>query len=284
MDLSIIIPIYNYEDKVSSLYNKIVEEFNEIDFNIIFINNGSSDLTIDELKNIHKNNNKSVKIINFSKKYDFELSIKPAILHSRSKYTLIYDVTSNISLNYLYKLYDTIIKNQEYDFVCVNKMLTKTNIFKKTTFNIVDKLFNSKLYIEFTNCIIFKQNILNCINQNNISINDILNLGYNGYTYIVKTNKSQKISFILQKNIEKCIKYIGIFNIVLSLLIFFIYLLLSILKIIKFNYISIFLLFILLFLSIFSICISVWLKNNILNTKKYNYVIKETIGFNENYL
>ena len=36
MDLSIIIPLYNFEDKVLTLYNKIIDEFNNVDLNIIF--------------------------------------------------------------------------------------------------------------------------------------------------------------------------------------------------------------------------------------------------------
>lgn len=286
MDLSIIIPLYNFEDKVLTLYNKIIDEFNNVDLNIIFINNGSSDLTIEELKSIHKKNNKSVKIINFSKKYHIDIAIKEGILHSKSKYTAIFDVNSNISLKYLNKMYDTIIKSQEYDFVCVNKVLTKINIIKKTIFNVVDKLFNSTLNTEFTNCIIFKKDILNVINQNNINVYDVLELGYNGYIYIVKTNKSQKMKNILQNNIENCIKYIGIINLFISIIVFLIYITLSFLKIIKFNYINIFLFFIMLFLSLFSILLSFWMKRNNISSNylKRNYIIKELIGLDNDYL
>ena len=124
------------------------------------------------------------------------------------------------------------------------------------------------------------------INQNNINVNDVLELGYNGYIYIVKTNKSQKIKNILQNNIENCIKYIGIINLFISIIVFLIYITLSFLKIIKFNYISIFLFFIMLFLSLFSILLSFWMKRNNISSNylKRNYIIKELIGLDNDYL
>ena len=104
--------------------------------------------------------------------------------------------------------------------------------------------------------------------------------------YIVKTNKSQKIKNILQNNIENCIKYIGIINLFISIIVFLIYITLSFLKIIKFNYISIFLFFIMLFLSLFSILLSFWMKRNNISSNylKRNYIIKELIGLDNDYL
>ncbi len=281
MDLCIIIPLYNYEDKVLSLYNKIIDEFNNVDLNIIFINNGSTDLTIEELKSIHKKDNKRVKIINFLKEYDFDSISQEGILHSKSKYTVLYDVNSDISLKYLSKIYETILKNQEYDYVCVNKVLGRINIIKKFVFKIVDKLFNCKLNTEFSNCIIFKKDILNTLKQNNITIKETLELGFTGYIYVVKTNKSQKIKKVLKNNTLLCIKYVSIINLILSLLLFLIYLLLVFTKINKFNYLSIFLLLILIFISLISILFSLYLKKY---NSKQKYIIKEFIGINNDYL
>ena len=65
MDLNIIIPLYNYEGKLLVLYNNLIDDINGIDYNLIFINNGSTDFTLEELKNIHKKDFKRVKIIHF---------------------------------------------------------------------------------------------------------------------------------------------------------------------------------------------------------------------------
>ena len=117
MDLNIIIPLYNYEGKLLVLYNNLIDDINGIDYNLIFINNGSTDFTLEELKNIHKKDFKRVKIINFSKKCSFNEAIKAGILHSKSKLTAIFDVESNISIKYIKKMYNFIKNNEDYAYL-----------------------------------------------------------------------------------------------------------------------------------------------------------------------
>ena len=54
--ISVIIPSYNEEENIKELYERIVKVLDEIDINdyeIIFIENGSSDKSLDILKNIN---------------------------------------------------------------------------------------------------------------------------------------------------------------------------------------------------------------------------------------
>ena len=58
--ISIIIPCYNEEESVPLFYNKITEladEMNYVDFEFIFINDGSKDSTIKEIKKLNKIDN-----------------------------------------------------------------------------------------------------------------------------------------------------------------------------------------------------------------------------------
>ena len=41
--ISVIIPIFNEEENISNLYNSIIEALKEIGFEVLFINDGSSD-------------------------------------------------------------------------------------------------------------------------------------------------------------------------------------------------------------------------------------------------
>lgn len=279
MELSIIIPLYNCEKIIKPLYNEIINSFKEKDIKIIYINNGSNDETLKILKNIHETDKNRVKIINFLKEYDFNYIIKTGILHSKSKYTEVFNVNSNVSFSYIYKLYENITKNTEYDYVCVNNVVTKVNKFKKILFNSVNNLFNTKVNITFTNCIILRNNILNTIIESNANIEEILTSNYNGYIYKIKTDKHQNIIDIFKNNIDKCIKYLSVSNLLISTLIFTIYILLVFLKVLKFNYMSIFLFFIMIFLSINSLCISIYI-----NKYKKQNVIKEIIDIENDYL
>lgn len=282
MDLNIIIPLYNYEGKLLVLYNNLIDDINGIDYNLIFINNGSTDFTLEELKNIHKKDFKRVKIINFSKKCSFNETIKAGILHSKSKLTAIFDVESNISIKYITKMYNFIKNNEDYDLVSVNKIFNNNNLFNKLLNSLVNKMFKTDYSTESSNCYIFRKSVLQTLNKNNLSINDIDNLSYNCYFYIVKTNKRRNINHIINNNISKLIKYIAYTYLMISTLLFIIYIILCFSNKLKFNVLSIFLFLIQIGIALIILCTSMNKCNNI---NKYDkYIIKDTFGLDDDIL
>lgn len=68
--LSVVIPIYNEADSIDILYREIVEAIDGKyrDFEIIFSNDGSTDHSLDKLRDVHKKD-KRVKVINFRKNF-----------------------------------------------------------------------------------------------------------------------------------------------------------------------------------------------------------------------
>ena len=60
MSFSVVIPFFNEEDNAETLLDEIDVNLKEIndDYEIILINDASTDNTYDVLKNIHKKNNK----------------------------------------------------------------------------------------------------------------------------------------------------------------------------------------------------------------------------------
>jgi glycosyltransferase involved in cell wall biosynthesis len=68
--LSIVIPIYNEEDNIEILYREIIAAIDGKyrDFEIVFSNDGSSDHSLEKLKDLHKKD-KRVKVIHFRKNF-----------------------------------------------------------------------------------------------------------------------------------------------------------------------------------------------------------------------
>lgn len=60
--LSIIIPVFNVEDYVEKCYSSISEDFDRSQYEIIFINDGSTDQSLSVINNIAKNNS-NVKVV-----------------------------------------------------------------------------------------------------------------------------------------------------------------------------------------------------------------------------
>jgi glycosyltransferase involved in cell wall biosynthesis len=70
VDLSVVIPIYNEKESIGKLYKKLNETLSgmNIKYEVLLIDDGSTDGTFDELVEIH-NENKSYKIISFRKNF-----------------------------------------------------------------------------------------------------------------------------------------------------------------------------------------------------------------------
>lgn len=78
--ISILVPIYNEEPNLEKFHNELEKVINNIDyiFEIIFVNDGSKDKTIEIIKKIQKKD-KRIKLINFSRNFGKEIATTAAI-------------------------------------------------------------------------------------------------------------------------------------------------------------------------------------------------------------
>jgi len=92
-DLSIIIPSFNEEQNINELYERIVKTLFEIkidDYEIIFIENGSTDNSLSILKNLNTLN-KNVKIVSFSRNFGYQNAILAGLDFSKKNHACILD-------------------------------------------------------------------------------------------------------------------------------------------------------------------------------------------------
>ena len=92
-NISVIIPSFNEEENIKELYERIVKVLGEIninDYEIIFIENGSSDNSLNILKNINALNDK-VKIISFSRNFGYQNAILAGLDYSKKDHACILD-------------------------------------------------------------------------------------------------------------------------------------------------------------------------------------------------
>lgn len=66
LDLSLVIPLYNEADSLEELHRRIVEHVGELSYEIIFIDDGSTDSSAEVIANLHRKNPR-VKLIRFLK-------------------------------------------------------------------------------------------------------------------------------------------------------------------------------------------------------------------------
>lgn len=91
--LDIIVPCYNEEEVISMFYDettKILDKINNMEFQLIFIDDGSSDNTLDILKNLASNDCR-VKYVSFSRNFGKESAMYAGLKNSTGDLTLIMD-------------------------------------------------------------------------------------------------------------------------------------------------------------------------------------------------
>ena len=118
MNLSIIVPCYNEEESVGLFYDKLTKllKEDEITYEVLFVNDGSTDDTLLRLKELAKKD-KNVKIISFSKNFGKEAAMLAGLENVSGKYVSIIDADLQQPVEVLVSIYKKLLDNEEYDIV-----------------------------------------------------------------------------------------------------------------------------------------------------------------------
>jgi len=92
MEISIIVPLYNEEDSVTPLYDAIVAAVEplEMEFEMLFVDDGSPDTTFSVAKNIAMQD-KRLKVIKFRKNYGQTPAMAAGIDNAQGKILITMD-------------------------------------------------------------------------------------------------------------------------------------------------------------------------------------------------
>lgn len=131
IDVSIIIPIYNGEKYIEKLIENISSLNNDINFEIILINDKSTDNSLKICQGF-STNNKNITVINNDTNQGIAESRNNGLKHANGKYITFVDQDDS-----LIKGYSSFIKeitNNKCDFICTNYK-TKTNVMNEIIIN-----------------------------------------------------------------------------------------------------------------------------------------------------
>ena len=169
MSFSVVIPFFNEEENAEKLLDEIDFYLKEIynDYEIILINDASTDNTYDVLKIISKKNNK-VRIINNIKNLGQSYSLIKAIKDSKYDTIITIDGDGQNNPSDMPVLLDKYFKNPKVDLVSGIRIKRKDSYIKKVSSKIANqvrkyilndncddtgcslKVFNKKIFLKFT--------------------------------------------------------------------------------------------------------------------------------------
>ena len=117
MKLSIIIPCKNEEGNIIKLHEKISKTLKKIKYETIYIDDGSTDKTLEKLKELYKKDSKKVRVISFSRNFMKEAAMLAGLKHATGEYTCIIDADLQQNPKYLLQMYNFLEKNEDCDII-----------------------------------------------------------------------------------------------------------------------------------------------------------------------
>ena len=196
--ISIIIPTYNEADNIENLINQIIVELQNIDFEIIIVDDGSTDNTVGVIFSKFKNN-KNIKVI--QREFDKGLlqSIKFALQSITGEKFVVMDGDGQHSPKNIKPIFEEL---EKYDLVIGSrdlknlKSMTNTRVFFSKLFNtIVGFVLSIRISDPLTGFFAGRVNILNK------KFFLLANSGFKVLLDIIFSNKSNKIK-IAEKIID----------------------------------------------------------------------------------
>ena len=164
MKLSIIIPCKNEDGNVLELYNKIKDTLGKVKYEMIYIDDGSTDKTLDILNSIYYKDKEHVRIISFSRNFKKEAAMFAGLTHAVGEYTCIVDGDLQQNPNYLLEMIDFLDNNKDYDEVAMrNKSRNNESFimkfFKKMFYKCIDKMSDVHFENATSDFRMFRENV-----------------------------------------------------------------------------------------------------------------------------
>ena len=223
MKLSMIVPCYNEADNVQAFQDAVIGAFDGCgyDYELIFVNDGSKDATLHNLRKIHKAQKCPVKVISFSRNFGKEAGLYAGLEHAVGEYIALIDADLQQRPEIVRDMVRMLDDNPDTDVIAAyqdrrgeGKVLS---FFKKSFYAIINKLSKVTLQPDASDFRTFRRsvrdNILNLGEYHRFSKGIFAWVGYSThfipYTACERANGTSKWNFgkLLDYAIEGIIGY-----------------------------------------------------------------------------
>ncbi len=144
--ISVIVSCYNEEETIPYFYEeitKVAKKMNEVDFEFMFVNDGSKDKTLELIKDLAKKD-KRVRFISFSRNFGKEAAMFAGLENVTGNYITLMDADLQDPPSMLPEMFK-IIKEEKYDSVGTRRVTRKgeppiRSFFARCFYKIINKM------------------------------------------------------------------------------------------------------------------------------------------------
>lgn len=151
--LSVIVPCYNEEENVADFYHELLktESFfksKDVEIEIIYINDGSKDNTVAEVKKLHEKDER-VHLVNFSRNFGKEAAIYAGLKTSKGDFVVMLDADLQDPPALLPEMYRYIVE-EGYDSVATRRVDRKgeppiRSFFARRFYSLINKMSKTEI-------------------------------------------------------------------------------------------------------------------------------------------
>ena len=169
MKLSLVVPCYNEAENVSAFQEAVLAAFNgcSYDYEIIFIDDGSRDATLYNLRKLHAAQKCPVKVISFSRNFGKEAGLYAGLQHASGEYISLIDADLQQRPEIVRDMVNILDESPEYDVVAAyqdrrgeGKILS---FFKKSFYAIINRLSDVTLQPDASDFRTFRRSVRDSI-------------------------------------------------------------------------------------------------------------------------
>lgn len=149
--ISIIVPCYNEQESLPLFYDvitKVAKNMKKVEFEFLFINDGSKDSTLDILRNLSESDSR-VRYVSFSRNFGKEAAMYAGFSNATGDYVAVMDADLQDPPALLPEMYDTITK-EGYDSVATRRVTRQgeppiRSFFARMFYKLINKISNADI-------------------------------------------------------------------------------------------------------------------------------------------
>ena len=169
MKLSLVVPCYNEAENVAAFQDAVIQAFDGCgyDYEIVFVNDGSRDATLHNLKKIYAAQKCPVKVISFSRNFGKESGLYAGLQHASGEYISLIDADLQQRPEIVRDMVQILDEEPQYDVVAAyqdrrgeGKVLS---FFKKSFYKIINMLSSVSLQPDASDFRTFRRSVRDSI-------------------------------------------------------------------------------------------------------------------------
>ena len=169
MKLSLIVPCYNEADNVALFHEAVQNAFRDCgyDYEIIYIDDGSTDATFHNLKKLHRAQSCPTKVVSFSRNFGKEAGIYAGLQHADGSYISLIDADLQQRPEIVRDMVQILDEDPDCDVVAAYQDRRREgkvlSFFKKSFYAIINKLSKVTLQSDASDFRTFRRSVRDSI-------------------------------------------------------------------------------------------------------------------------